>query len=210
MTESIENVQEKILPGLFGNFRLHTIRVLNKINLQYILYFTAFLTFGIGDGFTGAYMMGKLGTGIELNPVARQIFTTHGFLAVIAAKLWLTLMIIFTTYYLQTKVRKKTYWTVNGFLIALTAGGLMAMNANLAVIAGTILQAPFDIIFLYLSMVLIFPELGSIVDKWTDSRETIIKNRGVSLRSSERILMPEAHDIYLDNSSNKTKRRYET
>ena len=210
MTESIKNVQERILSGLFGNFRFHTIHALNKINLQHILYFTAFLTFGVGDGFIGAYMMGKLGTGIELNPVARQIFTTHGFLAVIAAKLWLTLMIIFTTYYLQTKVHKKTYWTVNGFLIALTAGGLMAMNANLAVIAGTILQAPFDIIFLYLSMVLIFPELGSIVDKWTDSRETIIKNRGVSLRSSERNLMPEAHDIYLHNSNNKTEKGYET
>jgi hypothetical protein len=178
MSVSIENVQQGILSGLFGNFKIHTIRVIRKVNLQHMLYFTALLTFGIGDGLTGAHMMGKLGASMELNPVARQIFLTYGFWAVLAAKILLTMIIIFAIYFIQVKIPKNTYWTVNGLLIALTAGGMMAMNANLAVITGAVPQPSSEIIFLYLSMVLILPEFGSIVDKWTDIRE-IRQDRGV-------------------------------
>lgn len=171
MSVSIEYVQPGILPELVGNFKIHTIRVIRKVNLQHILYFTALLTFGIGDGLTGAHMMGKLGANMELNPVARQIFITYGFWAVLAAKIWFTMMILFAICFVQIKLHKNSYWTVNGLLIALAAGGMMAMNANMAVITGAVPQSSSEILLLYFSMVLILPEFGSIVDKWTDIRE---------------------------------------
>ncbi len=59
------------------------------------------------------------------------------------------------------------YWTMNGFLVALTAGGLMAVNANLTAVAGQIPQAPDGIIFIYLLLVLILTEAGSFVDNHT-------------------------------------------
>lgn len=126
--------------------------VIRKINLQHVLYFTAFLVFGIGDGITGAYMMEKLGVGVESNPAARYLFITNGFWGMVAAKAWVTAVILFAAFMVQLRSSESMYWTVNGFLIALTAGGFMAVNANLTAIAGEIPQATGEIIFTYLAL----------------------------------------------------------
>ncbi len=86
-----ENIQEKFAYEPINILELAKLLVLfgvNKIKLQHVLYFTAFLTFGIGDGITGAYMMEKLGAGIEANPIARYLFINLGFGGMVMAKIY--------------------------------------------------------------------------------------------------------------------------
>lgn len=159
-----ENIQKGFTSEIVEIFRLLTIIAARKLNLQHILYFAALITFGIGDGVTGAYMMSMRGIGIEANPIASYLFTVHGFGGLVAAKVWFTLILLFISYVVQLKSPTNMYWTVNGFLTALTAGGLMAVNANLSAIAGKIAAAPGEIIFAYLFLVLVLIEAGSFID----------------------------------------------
>lgn len=138
-----------------------------EINVQHILYLTAFLAFGIGDGVTGAYMMESLGPNAESNLIMRYLFTTQGFEGMMMGKIWFTVVILLATHIVQSRSPDSMYWAVDGFLIAVTAGGVMAVNANLTAITGGIPQAPGDIIFAYLALVLVLTEIGSIMDKRT-------------------------------------------
>ncbi len=167
MTENIQN-QKGLVSEIIEVLKLATIFAVRRVNLQHVLYFTAFLTFGIGDGITGAYMMEKLGTGIESNLFLRYLFTTQGFESVVMAKIWITVAILLATYIVRLKSAYSMYWSINGFLIALTAGGIMAINANLTALAGEIPQAPGEIIFVYISMVLVLTEVGSFFDRRTE------------------------------------------
>lgn len=143
--------------------RLLTIFTAERINLQHVLYFTAFLAFGIGDGITAAFMMDKSGIGIEVNPIAGFLFMTQGFYGFVIAKIWLTFALLLGTHILQ--LRSPGYWTINGFLIALTSIGLMAVKANLTATAGGIPESPGTIIFTYLVLTLVLIEVGSLIDE---------------------------------------------
>lgn len=162
-----ENIRKGTTLEIIDIIRLLTIFAVRKLNVQHILYITAFLIFGIGDGVTAAYMMSVLGPGIEANPAASYLFTTYGFNGLVIAKMWLTFVVLFAIFVIQLKSSTNMYWTMNGFLVALTAGGLMAVNANLTAVAGQIPQAPDEIIFIYLLLVLILTEAGSFVDNHT-------------------------------------------
>lgn len=159
-----ETVQRGSIFELINNLKLITIFLLYNINLQHVLYFAAFLAFGIGDGITGAYLMDTLGTGIESNPIARYLFMEQGFGSMVMAKVWFTFLILLATHIIQLRSPDRMYWTVNGFLIALTAGGVMAINANLTALAGEIPRAPGEIMFTYLALVLTLTEIGSFAD----------------------------------------------
>lgn len=162
-----ETIQKGLVSEFIEILKLATVLAVKNINLRHVLYLTAFLTFGLGDGITAAYMMERLGTGIESNPFARYLFMEHGFGGMVMGKVWFTILIFLVIYIIQLKSSEGTYWTVNGFLIALTAGGLMAVNANLTALAGEMPQAPGVIIFTYLAMVLMFTEIGGFVDRST-------------------------------------------
>jgi hypothetical protein len=162
-----ENIRKGTTLEIVDIIRLLTIFAVKKLNIQHILYITAFLTFGIGDGVTAAYMMSMLGAGIEANPAASYLFTAYGFNGLVIAKMWLTFVVLFAVFVIQLRSPTKMYWTMNGFLVALTIGGLMAVNANLTAVAGRIPQAPDEIIFIYLLLVLILTEAGSFVDNHT-------------------------------------------
>ncbi len=118
-------------------------------------------------GVTAAYMMSLLGAGIEANPAASYLFTTYGFNGVMLAKMWFTFAMLFAVFVIQLKSPTNMYWTINGFLAALTAGGIMAVNANLTAVSGLTPEAPGEIILIYLFLVLILTEAGSFVDNNT-------------------------------------------
>jgi len=42
-----------------------------KGRIKSLLYFSSFLSYGLGDGITAAYMMEKTGASIEANPLAQ-------------------------------------------------------------------------------------------------------------------------------------------
>ena len=159
-----DNVQKGFFIELLGIIKLVTIFAIRKISFQSALFFMAFLTLGFGDGVTSAYMMEKLGASAEINPIMSLVFLKHGISGMVAAKIWLTLMLLFAVYVVQLRSNGRAFWTVNGFLIALTGGGVLAMNANLSAINGSVPASPQEIIVIYLTMTLLLTEAGSYID----------------------------------------------
>ncbi|MCZ7358066.1 MAG: hypothetical protein O8C66_06160 [Candidatus Methanoperedens sp.] len=157
------DTQKGVTTDLIDIIRLLIILAMKKIKLQHILYLTAFLAFGIGDGITGALMMNSKGIGMEANPIVRILFMARGIEGVMTGKMWLTFIILAATYIVQLN-SPNMYWTVNGFLIAITVGGLMAVNANITAMAGQIPTEPGALILAYLILMFILTEIGSFVD----------------------------------------------
>jgi hypothetical protein len=162
MTENAENGTN--LEYIYF-LKILMIFIVKKINMQHFLFLTAFLIFGVGDGITAAFMMEIRGAWIEANPIYSFLFTTQGFYGFILTKIWLTFVMLLAIYIVQLRASSNIYWTVNGFLIALIAGGLMAVNANLTAIAGKISQSPDTIILSYLVLMVVLIEAGSFLDE---------------------------------------------
>jgi len=161
MTENAENGTNL---EFLSFLKILTIFIVRRLNLQHYLFLVAFLTFGAGDGITAAFMMEMHGAVIEANPISSFLFTTQGFYGFILAKIWLTFAILLAVYVVELRASSNVYWTVNGFLTALIAGGMMAINANLTAMAGKISQSPDTIIFSYLFLVLVLIEASSFLD----------------------------------------------
>lgn len=139
-----------------------------KINSQRLLYMLSFLTFGIGDGVTAVYMMEKTSTMREANPMIRFMYADSGKQGVIIFKIWYTLMVLILVWMVSRKTN--TYWTINGFLLALTIGGGMAIRANMMAASGQVPPAPEYIISTYLFMIFLFMMIGDLLDKLQASR----------------------------------------
>ncbi len=153
---------QKTQPGIITLLFRYIIR---RINTQHILLILAFLTFGIGDALSAAIMMDARGTGAESNPIAAYVYSSQGFGGFFAAKIWFTIILLMASLITYWNSHGTSYWMVNGFLIALTAGGAMATIANLQAAAGLPHMSASNILFIYLGMVFIFIEVGDFVDK---------------------------------------------
>jgi len=134
-----------------------------KIRLKSLLFFSSFLTYGLGDGITAANMMEKTGSNIEANPLARFMYVSYGSKGLIVLKLWFTFVILS----LVSTISKITgaYWATNGFLFALTIGGLMATAANVLATLGMPFPSPGSILYTFLFLVILFIEMGNLIDK---------------------------------------------
>ena len=141
--------------------------VLKNIKIQSILLISSFLTYGVGDGVTAAYMMETVGIGRESNPVAKMLYISYGRSGLIGLKLWFTMVILSVAWVLSK--RKGAYWTVNGFLFALTIGGIMAARANLLAAYGMAHPSPGSIITTFLVMVILFINIGDLMDRMNSS-----------------------------------------
>ena len=137
--------------------------LLTTINLQRMLFLLAFLTYGLGDGVTAIQMMEKTGVSREINPVVRLMYANSGKQGVITLKMWIALVILFLVWIVSRKTN--LYWTINGFLFALTVGGVMAIRANMMAAYGMLPPSPGSIISTFLVMVLLFVMIGDLLDK---------------------------------------------
>lgn len=137
--------------------------LVSTANLQRLLFLLSFLTYGVGDGVTAAYMMERAGVAREVNPVMRFFYYSYGAQGVVGIKIWFTFLILF----LAWSVSRKTdaYWTVNGFLSALCVGGIMAMRANLMAAWGMTPPSASSIIMTFLFLVVLFVMIGDVMDK---------------------------------------------
>lgn len=166
MAEIIQNDSRAgIVHEIFDIIGLTFLYIFRHNTVQRVLATLAFLTFGIGDGLTGAMLMETRGIGAESNFIAQRIFATSGFTGMILGKIFITMVILTVVFAFYTLSNRRNYWMTNGFLAALTAGGLMAINANLSAITGIPFSSPAEIISIYLSMVLIFTEAGELIDR---------------------------------------------
>jgi hypothetical protein len=134
-----------------------------KKRLKSLLFFSSFLTYGLGDGITAAFMMEKTGANIEGNPLARFMYVSYGPNGLIALKLWFTFVILT----LISTISKRTgaYWATNGFLFALTIGGIMATRANVLATLGMPFPSPVSVISTFLFMAILLLEVGNLIDK---------------------------------------------
>lgn len=137
--------------------------LINTANLQRLLFLLSFLTYGVGDGVTAAYMIEKTGVMREANPIVRFVYASSGAQGVITFKIWFVFVILFLVWIISR--RTNTYWTINGFLSALCVGGIMAMRANLMAAYGMTPSSPDSIIMAYLILTVLFVMLGDLMDK---------------------------------------------
>lgn len=137
--------------------------LISTTNLQRVLFLLAFLTYGIGDGVTAAYMMDRTGVTREINPVMRFLYASYGAQGVIGIKIWFTFMILFLIWIISR--RTNTYWTINGFLSALSVGGIMAVRANLMAAYGMTPPSASSVIMAFLILMVLFVMLGDMMDK---------------------------------------------
>lgn len=142
---------------------LPTKYLLSKANLQRLLFIFSFLTYGIGDGVTSAYMIEKMGVMNEVNPVIRFFYISYGMRGVIGIKIWFTLLILFLVWIVS--IRTESYWSINGFLSALCVGGIMAAWANLMAFYGMEPPSPGSITMTFLTLTVLFVLIGEVMDK---------------------------------------------
>lgn len=136
---------------------------LSRINLQRALFLSSFLTYGVGDGVTAVNMMEKTSVMREANPVMRFMYTSSGKQGVVGLKVWFALVVLFAVWIISK--RTQIYWTINGFLFALTMGGIMAVRANIMAAFGMEPPSPGSVITTFLVMVILFVMMGDMIDK---------------------------------------------
>ncbi len=160
-----EEIQSDIITAVpLKEFLWFLIRYLiTTTNLQRMLFLLAFLTYGVGDGITAAYMMERIGVSREINPVARFVYASHGAHGVVAIKIWFAFVILFFVWLISRK--KDNYWAINGFLSALSVGGIMAMGANTMAANGTPPPSPNSIVMTFLFLTVLFVVIGDAMDK---------------------------------------------
>ncbi len=137
--------------------------LINTANLQRLLFLIFFLTFGVGDGVTAAYMIEKTGVMQEANPIVQLIYASSGAQGVIIFKMWFGFMILLLVWLVSR--RTNTYWTINGFLAAFSVGGIMAVRANLMAAYGMTPPSPESVIMATLILTVLFVMIGDMMDK---------------------------------------------
>jgi hypothetical protein len=152
-------------------FRLLFRYLARKVNFQHFLYFLVFMTFDVGDAVTASMMMDTKGIGAEYNFIAQHIYVNYGLAGLIAAKVC---FIIVPLIYASSEV-KRSYWLINGVLVALIAAGIMATRANLQKLSGLPHMAPMEINIIYFKVLIILVIAGMILDYFTsrDDRKRI-------------------------------------
>ncbi len=131
------------------------------MNLQHLLFFLAFLTFGIGDALTAVLLMTTKGHGAEFNNVFSYLYETHGIACFISIKLILVIVVLLAAYILS---KRGGHWLMNGWLTALIMGGLMAMCSNLSGTYDIISVNPYNVILCYLVLTFVFLCVGDHID----------------------------------------------
>ncbi len=131
------------------------------MNLQHVLFFLAFITFGIGDALTASLMMSTKGYSAEFNVLFGYLYETYGIACFIIIKLVLVVMLLFAAYIIS---KCGGHWLTNGWLIALSIGGIMAMCSNLLSTYDIFSINPYHIIICYLVLAFVFVSIGAHFD----------------------------------------------
>ncbi len=128
----------------------------------------AFLTFGVGDTLSSIWMIQHQGILRETNPILRFIFLNFGMSNYWFIKIWLTIVILFMIFLIQSKSEEPLYWTVNGCLISLIISGILAMVLNIRAERNEALfLSAGEVILLFSVMVYLFTSIGEEIDKRT-------------------------------------------
>ncbi|MBW6471260.1 MAG: hypothetical protein K0A90_08580 [Methanosarcinaceae archaeon] len=135
----------------------------------------AFITFGIGDGVTSAYMIHINGIMAEANPLVRSVVESHGLTGLIFFKMYTTFILLSIAVILEKRSKDSSYWMTNGFFTALAIGGVMATTANLMrvygfEVLGFGMPSPAQLILVYLGLTFAFVTVGEFMDNVQKSK----------------------------------------
>ncbi len=137
--------------------------LISAVNLQRLLFLLSFLTYGVGDGVTAAYMIEKTGIMGEANPLVQFVYFSFGVDGVIIFKIGFVFIILLPVWIVSR--RTNTYWTINGFLAALCVGGIMAIKTNLMSADGMTPPSPELVVMAFLIVTVLFVIIGDMMDK---------------------------------------------
>ena len=171
------DVKQKAAPCEHYNFNIFQfLKSYRKQSIQFSFAALAFITFGIGDGITSAYMIHINGIMVEANPLIRSIVESHGLLGLIFYKMYMTFMLLTVIVLLEKTSKEPSYWTANGLFAALAIGGVMATTANLMQVYGFEVlghgvPAPNQVIAVYLILTVFFLTVGEYIDNIQKSRK---------------------------------------
>ena len=148
------DVKQKAAPCEHYNFNIFQfLKSYRKQSIQFSFAALAFITFGIGDGITSAYMIHINGIMVEANPLIRSIVESHGLLGLVFYKMYMTFMLLTVIVLLEKTSKEPSYWTANGLFAALAIGGVMATIA------------------VYLILTVFFLTVGEYIDNIQKSRK---------------------------------------
>ena len=137
-------------------------------HLQGALYFLAFLAFAIADGITGLWMIEQKGVMGEANPLVRYLIINYGSMSVMGMKLWFGFIVLFIPFLIQKRSYEPIYWMVNGYLVSFIIAGTLASILNIqSAMNRVVFLSPAEVIFIFLSSVLILTHLGEGIDRRT-------------------------------------------
>ncbi len=139
---------------------------------QGALFILAFLAFGIGDGLTSLWMMEHRGVMGEANPIARDIITNFGASGFMGLKIWFTTVVLFIPFMIQQRSHKPVYWMITGYLVSFIVAGTLAIILNIrAAMNESVFLSPEQVIFLFLSSVLVLTQIGEEIDRRTPPKK---------------------------------------
>lgn len=139
---------------------------------QGALFLLAFLTFGVGDGLTSLWMIEQRGVMSEANPIARDIINNFGASGFIGVKIWFTTVLLFIPFMIQQRSHKPVYWMITGYLVSYIVAGTLAIILNIrAAMYESVFLSPEQVIFLFLSSVLMLTQVGEEIDRRTTPKK---------------------------------------
>ncbi len=155
--------------SILGIIHLSIKYLISITNLQRLLFLIFFLTYGVGDGVTAAYMIERTSVMQEANPIVQFVYASSGPQGVIAFKMWFGFILLLLVWLVSR--RADTYWTINGFLAAFSVGGIMAIRANLMAAYGITPPPPESVIIDTLILTVLFVMIGDAMDKLGSSKQ---------------------------------------
>lgn len=142
----------------------------NQRILQYFLFCTAFLTFGVGDAVTGALLIKTRGIEMESNQVLGYLYQLYGPFGFITIKVCFTCFLLLMFVMICRRSPGNHYWVINGFLVSISLFGIMAIQANLRAVAQVTYWAPSTILMMYLIQVILLLNMGDLADRHQQRR----------------------------------------
>ncbi len=133
--------------------------------LQGALYLLAFLTFGIGDTITSIWMIGQRGIMGEGNPFIQYVILNYGISYYISIKICVTIVLLFVPFLLLDEA---AYWAISGYLVSFIVAGTLGTVLNIQAARNErLLLSPEQVIFSFITLVLVLTSIGDEIDKRT-------------------------------------------
>ena len=136
--------------------------------LQGALFLLAFLTFGIGDAITSAWMVEQRGIMGEGNLIVRYIILNFGASDFILIKLCVTFVLLLLPFLILDETY---YWIISGYLVSFIVAGTLGIILNIQASRNEILFLSAEqAMTLFIILVLILTSIGERIDKQANAR----------------------------------------